>query len=224
MTSILLKFYLRHEKAALILGVTGFFLLGYLAIALHTAGGNAHSLATPLDAALPYVPEAWPLYHAVYLLLFIPTRLYSRPPEMRRGAAANIACMTAAYAVFLLYPVGDASLLNSAGLTEATASAGGNFAMLFDDRGMNCFPSLHVALATIAAFCCARADRRLGMFAWTLTGLIAVSSLLLKRHYIVDLPAGFALGAFIYTLILRDHLGRIPSAGRMAAASPAAAS
>ncbi len=220
---MLLGFYLRHEKAALILGVTGFFLIGYLAIALQTAGGEAHSLATPLDAVLPYVPEAWPLYHAVYLLLFIPTRLYSRPAEMRRGAAANVACMTVAYAVFLLYPVSDASLLNSAGLTEATASAGGNFALLFDDRGMNCFPSLHVALATIAAFCCARADRRLGVFAWTLTGLIAASSLLLKRHYIVDLPGGFALGAFIYAFILRDHLRRLPPAGRMAAASQAGA-
>jgi len=204
-TKTVSRLYLRHEKPFLILAVTGFFILGYLAIALHTAGGDAHSLATPLDAALPYLPGAWPLYQSVYLLVLIPTRLYSRPEEMRRGAAANLACMATAYAFFLIFPVRDAPPAGG-GPMEGSALAGGNFAVLFDDRGMNCFPSLHVALATIAAFCCARADRRLGVFAWALTGMIALASLVLKRHYLVDIPAGLALGAIAYLLFLRGHL------------------
>lgn len=224
MKNTLSRFYLRHEKAFLILAVTAFFLLGYLGIALHTAGGEAHSLASPLDAALPHVPAVWPLYQSVYLLVLIPPRLYSRPAEMRRGAAANIACMAAAYAFFLLYPVHDGALGGSAAVTDGSAFAGGNFMALFDDRGMNCFPSLHIALATIASLCCARADRRLGLFAWTLTALIAISSLLLKRHYLADIPAGLALGALMYALFLRGHLRPLGAAAPASAArSPRAA-
>ncbi|MFQ5459083.1 MAG: hypothetical protein ACE5FC_11625, partial [Myxococcota bacterium] len=107
MIRTLTAFYLRHEKAVLILAVGAFFVIGYLAIALHTDGLEAPPPATALDGAIPYVPGVWPLYQAVYLLVFIPTRLFSRPGEMRRGAAANVACMVAAYAVFLLYPVRD---------------------------------------------------------------------------------------------------------------------
>lgn len=200
------SFYLRQEKTILTLAVGIFFVVGYLWIALYTAQFDSHSLPTRLDGAIPYLPGAWPLYQAVYLLIFIPTRLFSRRTEMRRGAAANASCMAIAYALFLIYPVRDPSPA-AAGLLEGVALAGGNFAALFDDRGMNCFPSLHVALATIAALCCARADRRLGFAAWTLTALVAFSSLLLKRHYFVDLPAGFLLGASMYAIFLRGRLG-----------------
>jgi membrane-associated phospholipid phosphatase len=126
---------------------------------------------------------------------------------MRAGAAANLACMAAAYACFLVFPVRilpppQASAAQAAGLPGPAAP----FALFFDDGGMNCFPSLHLALATLAALCCARAGRRMGAFAWTLTALIAISSLLLKRHYAVDLPAGAALGGACYALFLRGRL------------------
>ena len=210
------SFYLRHEKTVLILAVGIFFVVGYLGIALYTAQLEAHSLPTRLDSAIPYLPGAWPLYQAVYLLVFIPTRLFSRRTEMRRGAAANAACMAIAYVLFLVYPVRDPAPA-ATGLIEGVALAGGNFAVLFDDRGMNCFPSLHLALATIASLCCARADRRLGFAAWTLTALVGFSSLLLKRHYLVDLPAGFFLGAFMYAIFLRGRLGRTrPPSSRFA--------
>lgn len=167
----------------------------------------ARSLATPLDGAIPYVPSVWPLYQSVYLLVLLPTRLFARPSEMRAGAAANLACMAAAYACFLFFPVRilpppDASAAQAATFPGPST----RFALFFDDRGMNCFPSLHLAMATIAALCCARADRRLGAPAWTLTGLIAISSLLLKRHYAVDLPAGIALGLACYALFLGRRL------------------
>jgi membrane-associated phospholipid phosphatase len=206
---MLSAFYVRHEKTFLIAAVALFFLGGYLGIAVHTAGSEAHSLETPLDRAIPYAPAAWPIYQTVYLLVLIPTRLFSHPGEMRAGAAANIACMSVSYAIFLLYPVRE-----SAAALEGMALAGGNFALWFDDRGMNCFPSLHVALATLASLCCARADRRLGLCAGVLTALIAAASLLLKRHYLLDLPAGAVLGFLAYALFLRGRLRPAGEGGR----------
>jgi len=204
-----LRLYLRFEKPLLIAALGLFFLAGYLAIALHTAGLPARGFDTAIDRAIPYAPGAWPIYQSVYLLVLFPTRLFSRPAEMRAGAAANLACMALAYACFLLFPVrlvppGDASSALAAGFPVQAQ----RFAFFFDDRGMNCFPSLHLALATIAALCCARADRRVGALAWTLTAMIALASLLLKRHYVVDLPAGVALGAACYVLFLRGRLAR----------------
>ncbi len=202
------KFYLRHEKAILIAAVATFFVAGYLGISLVTSRLHAHSLAFPIDRTIPYVPALWPLYQCVYLLVLLPTRLFSRPREMRAGAAANMTCMAAAYVLFLLFPVrlvapSDAREALAAGL----ARPGGNFAIWFDDQGMNCFPSLHVALATIASACCWRADRRLGAVAWILTAAIAAASLFVKRHYVIDLPAGVVLGAGAYRVFLRGRLG-----------------
>lgn len=205
------RFYLRYEKAILTGAVAVFFIGGYLGIALHTSGQDGATLSTSFDRALPYVPAAWPLYQSVYLLVLVPTRLFSRPAEMRAGAVANLTCMAISYAFFLLYPVHHPVPGASAAAADGVAQAGGNFAVWFDDRGMNCFPSLHMALATIASLCCMRADRRLGAAACALTALIAVSSLLLKRHYLIDLPAGMALGGVCYTIILRGRLGASPS-------------
>jgi membrane-associated phospholipid phosphatase len=200
-----LRFYLRFEKPLLITAVALFFLAGYLGIAIQTSHLNARVLETAIDRAIPFVPAAWPIYQSVYLLVLLPTRLFSRPVEMRSGAAANVACMATAYACFLLIPVrmippADASSALAAGFPVHAQQ----FALFLDDHGMNCFPSLHLALATIASLCCARADRRLGALAWTLTALIAISSLLLKRHYLVDLPAGVALGGRLCAPELRS--------------------
>jgi membrane-associated phospholipid phosphatase len=217
---MLRAFYLRHEKTILIAGVAAFFLGGYLGIAVHTSGGEAHTLATPLDSAIPYVAAAWPIYQSIYLLVLIPTRLFSRPGEMRAGAFANLACMAVSYAIFLLYPVRYAAPAGTSAALEGMALARGNFALWLDDRGMNCFPSLHIAMATLASLCCARADRRLGVCAWILTALIALASLLLKRHYLVDLPAGAALGALVYALFLQGRLE--PAGGGTRAPAPRA--
>jgi membrane-associated phospholipid phosphatase len=213
------RWYLRFEKSILIAGVAAFFVGGYLGISYYTSRFPAHSLATPLDRAIPYVPAAWPLYQAVYLLVLLPTRLFSRASEMRAGFAANIACMASAYGIFLLFPVrllppasgAEAMAAVNAGSAPEGLAPAGNFAFWFDDRGMNCFPSLHVALAAIAALCCARRDARLGAAAWTLTALIALASLLLKRHYLVDIPAGLALGVAAYALFLRGRLQPAPA-------------
>jgi len=57
----------------------------------------------------------------------------------------------------------------------------------FDARS-NCFPSVHVSVATLTA----------------LHGtLIAVSCVLTKQHYLIDLPAGLLCGWLSFVLYLR---------------------
>lgn len=70
------------------------------------------------------------------------------------------------------------------------------------DEGGNCFPSMHVAVATLAA--ChilgnlGSANSTFSALVILATLLILVSTVFTKQHYLADLPAGFALGAMIY--------------------------
>ena len=66
------------------------------------------------------------------------------------------------------------------------------------DKGGNCFPSLHVAIGTLAAVhASAAVHAPLGAvthYSWVLPGLIGLSAVFLKQHLIVDVIAGVLLG------------------------------
>ena len=59
------------------------------------------------------------------------------------------------------------------------------------DAPNNCFPSMHVSVATLTAF---HAAASLGNAAFAFPVLIAASCAFTKQHYLLDLPAGAALG------------------------------
>jgi membrane-associated phospholipid phosphatase len=59
------------------------------------------------------------------------------------------------------------------------------------DAASNCFPSMHVSVATLTAL---HAEPTLGTIALSFPALIALSCVFTKQHYLVDLPAGAALG------------------------------
>jgi membrane-associated phospholipid phosphatase len=59
------------------------------------------------------------------------------------------------------------------------------------DGASNCFPSMHVSVATLTAL---HLQSALGPWVFLFPVLIALSCLFTKQHYLVDLPAGAALG------------------------------
>ena len=70
------------------------------------------------------------------------------------------------------------------------------------DASSNCFPSLHVSVATLAA-CLA-----FGEVGWAVVlfpVLIAVSCVFTKQHYLIDLPIGALLGLFVFLLYRQVH-------------------
>lgn len=64
------------------------------------------------------------------------------------------------------------------------------FVQKFDDSS-NCFPSMHVSVATLTALL---ALGTLGPWVFLFPLLIACSCTFTKQHYLLDLPAGAALG------------------------------
>ncbi len=74
------------------------------------------------------------------------------------------------------------------------------------DAPSNCFPSMHVSVATLTAFHLANLMPSLRVVAHVFPVLIAISALYTKQHYILDLPAGFLCGWAIFLLY-----GRLPT-------------
>lgn len=80
-----------------------------------------------------------------------------------------------------------------------------NLVHSFDDRS-NCFPSMHVSVATLTAFHLMNiyiVDYPNGVLLFFLFPLlISLSTLYTKQHYFIDIPAGILLGYFVYLLFM----------------------
>ena len=66
------------------------------------------------------------------------------------------------------------------------------------DGRLNCFPSLHVSAALLAALHLQSNLPQLGAWVLIFPGLVALSVLYTKQHYFVDVPAGLALGWLVF--------------------------
>ncbi len=151
-------------------------------------------LATPLDAALPYVPAAAYAYALCYLQILLPP-LVARDARLFVTATRAVAGVLAvSFATFVLLPARMAypPLGDAAGEWILRKNA------LFADYGFNAFPSLHVALATWSALSIHDTCPRWRAPIWLSTAAIAVSTVLVKRHFVVDVPAGALLAWLVY--------------------------
>ena len=159
-------------------------------------------LATPLDRAIPYAPAAAYAYALCYVLIFVPPLVAWDARLFRHAARGITAVLVTSFACFVAFParvryppiggdVGEWILRKNA---------------LFADFGFNAFPSLHVALAVFAALSVHDARPALRVPVWLATVAIALSTVLVKRHFVVDVPAGAWLGWACYRAFLADEV------------------
>jgi membrane-associated phospholipid phosphatase len=159
-------------------------------IAARAAAGLTYvQLETWIDAYIPFVPSfayAYYLYY-VWVLLSVPAgRL--RHEFYHAVAAVSVvqAVSMAAYVIFPSHMVQPA--VTGPGLANDLVRA-----MYSVDKGFNVMPSLHVGHSTLVAlFYRAYRPKWFPVFG-TGTLLIILSTVLIKQHYFVDLPVGFAL-------------------------------
>jgi len=168
---------------------------------------EARSFHSPLDERIPFVP-AWSW---VYSFLYYPAILYlnllaDTPGAFTRMAFSFILLLALQMACFTVFPVATPAhwRARTRALAEARAQRGASAASLrfldfvrHFDGPANCFPSMHVSVATLTAL---HASAALGPWAWAFPALIAASCLFTKQHYLIDLPFGAALGAAAFAL------------------------
>jgi membrane-associated phospholipid phosphatase len=164
-------------------------------------GPNRIFLETPLDRALPLVPIfAIPYvslipYIGVSLLAF----LFVRARVYRSAATTMIIVWFISYACFFFLQ----SYIARPAITGTDPFSAVVRGIYAGDRPYNDFPSLHTSLSTIIAIHWWRIDRRIGIAAAIWTGLIVMSTVLIKQHYLADVVGGLALAGVISWLVIR---------------------
>jgi membrane-associated phospholipid phosphatase len=151
----------------------------------------------PLDERIPFVPGwSW-----VYSFLYYPAILYlnliaTSPSQFTRMAFSFIVLLAMQVVCFALYPVATPAHWRDQAPAGSASVRFLKFVRHFDGP-TNCFPSMHVSVATLTAL---HASSTLGPGAWAFPMLIALSCLLTKQHYLIDLPFGALLGALAYAV------------------------
>ncbi len=181
-------------------------LLGCLAFgALYLFAGNVHfrppwSLSPSLfDQAVPFVSWTVWVYLSQFVFLFLAIWLFDDAETRSRTFYAMVLATAIAGGVFLVWPTEIVRrAVDAEGLTGLVWQA-----LYLIDPQTNCFPSLHVALASLAA-----ARLATGGDGWRWLGplwaaLISLSTLTTKQHYAIDVLGGLVLAGISYLGIRR---------------------
>lgn len=144
-----------------------------------------------VDEALPF----WPIWAWVYSFLYYPAIVYlnwvvQSPRHFNHLAFSFFALLFMQMAFFLLVPVATPGHWREHAQGEGLSRAFLRFVQKFDAPS-NCFPSMHVSVATLTSL---HALPALGPAVFAFPALIAISCIFTKQHYLVDLPFGAALG------------------------------
>lgn len=155
-------------------------------------------LWTDRELTIPLVPAAAVVYLSLFPLLWLaPWVLHTR--EQLRSFAKSLAWLIVLSGVgFLLLPSDRAYpppvLTGFFGAIYAVA-----------DRlnlNFNYLPSLHVGMATVCAYTYGRAAPATSLVFWLWAAAIAVSTLLMHEHYLIDVATGAALGYLVVTIFV----------------------
>jgi hypothetical protein len=203
-----------RERAALTGAVLAFFLAGYFGIGWLDDPSRARSLALPLDGRIPFVLGSVIVYWSVLALALLPIFCVRNAALFRRVALAYALATAASFACFLVLPVTSIGFRPDANVYADAGFAGWLLRLLhFLDPPLNLFPSLHLALATLAALAALRVWPALGAFALVWTACILVAVCTTKQHYALDALAGLALAGAAHAAVV----ARAPRAGTRAA-------
>ena len=159
--------------------------------------------AIGLDAMVPVRPQWSLVYLSLFLAPLLADFVVHQPPYVRRVVHAFLAIWLLAYVFFLALP--------TRGPWVPDPIPGNGFqdwllrAIHSSDVHYNCFPSLHVAQCVLASLACWRIHRGVGAFALLWAGLVGISTLYTKQHYVLDVLGGAVLAFCSYLVFLRPY-------------------
>jgi membrane-associated phospholipid phosphatase len=195
----------RNERflTALLLSVTltvGFYLTDYTKSQAFALGTPFWSPSSGWDALITLAP-GWVWAYLLYFpFCFAPLacrRLWDDIGAFRAAAAGFALQFAAALAVFWLFP-------SRMERPDFDVVGAGTWALSWVyrlDHGFNVFPSLHVANSVfVAALIWRWTTGAPRAAAWAACAAISLSTLLVKQHYLTDLPAGALLGFACFRL------------------------
>jgi membrane-associated phospholipid phosphatase len=194
------------ERVALTLGLVAFFVIGYFGVGLSTDPARALELATPLDHLIPFIPGSVWIYLWMLSGAFLPLFVVRCPVLFTRTLLAYALAIGVSLVVFAAFPVTSIRLrIDPAMLDQSRPSEWALSVIYALDPPYNLFPSLHLSIATLAAFSSWKAARRWGPVTFVGVALAGVSICTVKQHFLLDGLGGLALAAALNALILRSY-------------------
>lgn len=153
------------------------------------------SLAMPWDEAIPFAPAAAVVYLSLPVMLWLAPLYLATPGEMRAFGKQLVIVILVAGIGFVSLPA------NQPAVPAMPEGFGAAMFRVADwvNLDHNLFPSLHVAMATLAAISFSRHVNifaKLALVGWACG--IAASALLIRDHYIADVLTGALLGACVF--------------------------
>ncbi len=206
----------RYEKiertgAALLLivfCVFSFIFLNEENVLIAANGGRFAILETRWDAYIPFAPNFVFAYYLYYPWVLLPLPILRERQIFYHTIFAFALLQAAALASFVALPskmvrpelVGDGLAMD---MMRAMYKA---------DPGFNLLPSLHVAHSTLVALVFWKYGRKYFPAVAAGTLLISLSTVFIKQHYVIDIPAGlaFAWVAFLLSdpMIWKEMAGK----------------
>jgi len=150
-----------------------------------------------LDDWIPY----WPSWVWIYSCIYYPLILYlnfvmESPRHFTHVAVSYVLLLGLQMAFFVLFPVTTPEHWRSFNRQRTLSERFLALVQRFDARS-NSFPSMHVSVAMLTSL---HLLPYLGALSFAFPLLIALSCLFTKQHYVLDLPAGAALGWVVHGL------------------------
>lgn len=186
-----------EERVGISAAAIGIPLSAYLLIGNQTALGEAYTLATTADSFIPF-GAVWVV---PYIYMYISASAPAFAVEDRRVLirwAATVALMyMLAAPIWIMYPV---TVPRPIHLGEDYFSYLLNLIQALDPP-TNCFPSMHVAVATVAGLVVRRVDKTIGTILLLSVLPIWYSTVAVGQHWIVDGGAGLVLALSSFTIV-----------------------
>lgn len=165
-------------------------------------GARGINPETALDASIPFIPQFVLAYLLYYPWVLLPVPILRSRAQFYHAVSAFAVAQLVATTIFMIFPshmtrpvvIGD-------GLTHELVRT-----LYRLDNGFNLIPSLHVAHSVLVALFFRALRPKLFPAVAMGTLLISVSTVLIKQHYFLDIPAGMALAIVSYYVSVPIYL------------------
>lgn len=159
-----------------------------------------HPFVTSFDIMLPFIPETVWIYLSYVGMLFTTWWWSTQGPGCTRMFWAIVLSSVIATIYFLFFPTQIPRItLNAVDADPATRAAWAF--LLAADKPTNCFPSLHVAEATLAAIGLARASPRWAPWGTVWAAAIILTTMTTRQHVLIDVLGGLGLALICWWLV-----------------------
>src|SRR3989338_348437 len=183
--------------------IIAYFMIGYFFCSYFNLHRNYYiNVSLPFESKIPFVPVFILGYTAVYAAIILIYALIDDYEIFKRGMRFAFFVSTTHFILFLLIPV----KMVRPDLTEADGlMATITHCYYLIDNPVNCFPSLHVSYPLIGTLILWNYKRKWGYALMAMTIVVAVSVVLVKQHYILDVAGAVIITGMVFWLIQKYY-------------------